>query len=80
MRRFAIVIALVVTIASVGTWQFSDYSAALWSEDDAVHITPSKIENGTLIIGTHLIYIGALTNEIYEMAYQTVGESSQDRI
>jgi hypothetical protein len=79
-RRIVIVLALIVVLASICIWQFPGIAAALWSEDDGVHISPSKIENGTLIIGTHLIYMGALTDEIYQAASESAGMSAQDRI
>jgi hypothetical protein len=79
-RRLAIVLALIVVLVGIGIWQFPSIAAALWSEDDGVHISPAKIENGTLIIGTHLIYMGALTEDLYETALDSAGESAQDRI
>lgn len=52
---------------------------ALFDQNKAVHINPSEIENGTLIIGTHLIYLHSLNGEIYEIATQSASDSAQDR-
>ena len=52
---------------------------ALFDESKAVHITPSTIEDGTLLIGTHLIYLHSLNEEIYEIAVQSASDSGQDR-
>lgn len=46
-------------------------------DTQAVHINPSEIENSTLIIGTHMIHISALTDEIYDVAMETAKESGQ---
>lgn len=46
-------------------------------DTDAVHINPDDIENSTLIIGTHLIHISVLTDELYDTAMETVKLSGQ---
>jgi hypothetical protein len=74
----AIVVAAVVIAYAVPG--LIERSSALWNDETAVHIDPSTIENGTLIIGTHLVHISALTDDIYEMAIESAGESSQSRI
>ena len=72
--------ALAVLLISAGllAWQFPKWSGAAFQEDDAVHIDPDKIEESTLIIGTHLIYLGALTDKLYETAIQSSEESGQN--
>lgn len=52
---------------------------ALFDQNKAVHIKPSEIENATLIIGTHLIYLHSLNEGIYEIAVQSASDSGQDR-
>ncbi|MDR1027894.1 MAG: hypothetical protein LBL63_00560, partial [Clostridiales Family XIII bacterium] len=81
-RRINVVIALlsVVVIVVAGNAALTEWSNAIWNEDEAVHIDPSSIENGTLIIGAHLVHISALTDEIYELAAESAGESAQDRV
>lgn len=46
-------------------------------DTEAVHINPDEIENSTLIIGTHLIHISALNDEIYDVAIKTAQVSGQ---
>lgn len=48
-----------------------------WNPDEAVHINSADIENSTLIIGTHLIHISGLTDELYEAASQSAADSRQ---
>lgn len=50
---------------------------AIWDSNKAVRIKASDIENSTLIIGTHLIHLSALTDELYEIAYQSAADSQQ---
>ena len=70
-------LALVLLIA-VGT--LTVLVQAVWNEEAAVHITPSEIENSTLAIGTHLIHLSALTNELYEIASDSADDSGQTEI
>lgn len=50
---------------------------AVFDEAKAVHIVSDSIDNATLIIGTHLIYLGSITDEIYAAAEETEAESNQ---
>ncbi len=52
-------------------------SRAVFSEEDGVHIEPGEIPNSTLIIGTHLIYLGEMSDQIYETAMQSASDSEQ---
>lgn len=76
-RIIAAVLAVLLITAGLLAWQFPKRSGAAFREDDAVHIDPDKIEESTLIIGTHLIYLGALTDKLYETAIQSSEESGQ---
>ena len=51
--------------------------SAIWDSNEAVHINASELENSTLVIGTHLIHLSALTDELYEIAYQSAADSRQ---
>ncbi|MDR2088923.1 MAG: hypothetical protein LBP73_06175, partial [Clostridiales Family XIII bacterium] len=66
----ALAIVLVLTMGAL-------FSSAVWDESSAVHIDPNAIENSTLIVGTHLIHISALTNTIYNTAQASANESGQ---
>lgn len=52
----------------------------MFSEETSVHIEPSQIENSTLVIGTHLIHLSALTDAIYDIASKSATESGQTEI
>ena len=49
-------------------------------DTEAVHINPDEIENSTLIIGTHLIHISVLNDEIYDVAIKTTQVSGQTEL
>lgn len=53
---------------------------AVFDSDKAVHINPSEIENSTLIIGSHLIHLSVINDEIYELAKKSAQDSSQGNI
>ena len=38
--------------------------SAIWDSNEAVHINALELENSTLVIGTHLIHLSALTDEL----------------
>jgi hypothetical protein len=79
-RRMALALLVVLACAvALSPWIVKNVSA-LFNPDTAVHVDPRQIENGTLAIGTHLIYLGSLTPEIYDRAEATVSESNQSRI
>lgn len=49
-------------------------------DTEAVHINPDEIETSTFIIGTHLIHLSALNNEIYDVAAKTAQVSGQTEL
>lgn len=53
---------------------------AVFNPDSAVHINASEIEDSTLIIGTHLIHLSAVNDEIYKIAKESVSASAQKEI
>ncbi|MBR4983752.1 MAG: hypothetical protein IKY94_14500 [Lachnospiraceae bacterium] len=67
----AIAVATALTIGGV------NLSYALIDETNSVHIRASEIEDATLIIGTHLIYLGSMNQQIYETAMKSAEESNQ---
>lgn len=50
---------------------------AIWDFSSAVQVDLSSIEDSTLIIGTHLIHLSAMTDELYQIAYQSATDSIQ---
>ena len=73
-------VALLLLAVLLAAGAFSVLVNAVWNEDEAVHIAPSEIENSTLAIGSHLIHLSSLTNELYEIAQDSADESGQNRI
>ena len=79
MKRKRILLSLaLVLVAAIGT--LTVLVRAVWNEEEAVHVTPSEIEDSTLAIGTHLIHLSALTDELYEIASDSAEESGQGEI
>ncbi len=74
-KRWSVVALVMVSImvTTLGT----RIANAIWDSSKAVRIKASGIENSTLIIGTHLIHLSALTDELYEIAYQSAADSQQ---
>jgi len=58
----------------------SGAAAAFWSPEQAVHVNGNEIENSTLIIGTHLIHLSALTEELYSIAQKSAEDSMQNQM
>lgn len=58
--------------------------AALESEKStavrSVHMTDSQIESATLVIGSHLIHISALTDALYQTALESANEFNQSQL
>lgn len=52
---------------------------AVFDEKTAIHINPDDIEEGTWIIGTHLIYLGAMNEELYQIAVTSASDSGQSK-
>lgn len=79
-RRWIGLTALVAVLISLMAWVVS---GAVWDETKAVQFTAAKydsIEDSTLLIGTHLIHLSALSDSIYEVAQTSAEESGQNRI
>lgn len=67
--------AVILTALSMAGSPAASY--ALMDETNAVHIDASSIENATIIIGTHLIYLGSMNDQIYEKAMESSEEANQ---
>ena len=74
MMKLAIVIAVLLAIGG------TTLSYALIDETNSVHIDAGEIEDSTLIIGSHLIYLGSMKDEIYQIAMDSAAEANQRRI
>lgn len=77
-KRTIILSILIVSLA--GLFVCPKIVKALFDEGTAVHVDASSIENSTLIIGTHLIYLYSLNDELYGIAKESASASGQDRV
>lgn len=77
--RLKMKIAIVCSVVTILFFVFCNTGvvSAIWDSNGAVHINATEIENSTLAIGTHLIHLTALTDELYETAYQSAVDSGQ---
>lgn len=73
-------LAAALAVIMLLIWQKDLISNALFDSSRAVRINPDEIENSTLIIGTHLIYLHAMNDQLYEIAKQSASDSGQDRV
>ncbi|MCI8796979.1 MAG: hypothetical protein HFG89_09025 [Dorea sp.] len=79
-KKYAIVIAAVCTAVIITSGLLRGTPVrALFDEGNAVHVDASEIENATLLIGTHLIHISAMNDEIYGIAADSASESNQQK-
>lgn len=79
-KGYAVIVAVgcIVAAGILGAFR-GTLARALFDEGDAVHVDASEIEDATLLIGTHLIHISAVNDEIYEIAVDSASESNQQR-
>ncbi len=75
MKKIQAAFALLMIVALIAVPVFN--ANALLNEAEAVHINPAEIEAGTLIIGTHLIHISALSESVYSIAGDSATTSGQ---
>lgn len=77
-RKLAVILVVGLVIATSGyTYPLAK---AVFQQEDAVHIQAESIENSTLIIGTHLIHISAMNDELYYIAVKSAESSGQNDI
>lgn len=68
-----------VLLIAVGILACQNAVRAAFDETAATHIDAASIENSTLAIGTHLIHLSSITEEIYQAAVKSAEESGQER-
>ena len=73
-------VILLVCLVIAGGQGYRMVRAQIIDETNSVHIKADEIEVSTLIVGTHLIYLGAMSDTIYETAITSQQNSSQFRI
>lgn len=74
-------LGLILILLVAALWILAgDYAArAFVDETTAVHVDPASVEDATLAVGTHLIHLSAVTDEIYRAAVESAEQSGQDR-
>ena len=70
VKMIPVLIAALVIVGSA-------LAFAMIDETNSVHIDAREIEDSTLIIGSHLIYLEAMTDQIYEIAMKSAEDSGQ---
>ncbi|MCQ2496505.1 MAG: hypothetical protein MJ131_07935 [Lachnospiraceae bacterium] len=77
----AVIIALIAGIVLTGTFfgLKNLFVQAVLDDSNAIHIQDSDIDNSTIIIGSHLIYLPAMTDAVYSIAVSSVSESNQGK-
>ena len=77
LLRKSLSVKVIVTTMLVLSFMGENTSHAMFDEASAVHIAPEEIGEATLAVGTHLIYIDAADDTIYEIAAQSAEQSGQ---
>ena len=77
-----IILILLICFAGIAALISSRIAARADEEESeevqtTVHINGDKIEVSTLIVGTHLIYLGALNEQLYTLAKNSVSDVNQ---
>lgn len=70
-------IKIIAIVAAVLTISGATLVFAVPDESNSVHIDASEIENSTLIIGSHLIYLGSMNDQVYDIAEKSAEEWNQ---
>lgn len=77
-KKLAVILgAGMVIAASVYTYPLAK---AVFQREDGVKIQAESIEDATLLIGTHLIHISAMNDELYHIAVKSAESSGQNEI
>ena len=76
-HRILIGAVALIAVVTVGIVRNHFTTDAAFNRDTAVHIKADEIEDSTLIIGTHLIHISAMTEELYNIAQDSAADSGQ---
>ncbi len=83
MKKKVVIALLALAIGGTAVFQNMDLiaEAVISSRDNgvkSVHVSDNDIENSTLVIGSYLIHIDGLTDEIYELAQDSANEFDQN--
>ncbi len=76
-KKITITIVAISIISLIVLLGNTVVNAIFNDETDATHINPAEIENSTIIVGTHLIHLSAINDEIYAIAQESASASGQ---
>ena len=82
-RKKPVAIALACMVVGVGIWQGVSYSLARFNLDRAVYFNQQQldsVEDATLLVGTHLIHISVINDQIYEVAQISQTDTGQSNL
>ncbi|WP_028234531.1 hypothetical protein [Pseudobutyrivibrio sp. MD2005] len=82
-KKKPLAIALACVVGGVGIWQGASYTLARFNLDRAVYFTQDQlnaVSDATLIVGTHLIHISVINNQIYEVAQISQSDTGQNNL
>lgn len=82
-RKKPVAIALACMVAGVGIWQGASFAVARFNLDRAVYFNQEQldgVEDATLLVGTHLIHISVINNQIYEVAEISQSDTGQNNL
>ena len=82
-RKKTVAIALACMVVGVGIWQGVSYSLARFNLDRAVYFNQQQldsVEDATLLVGTHLIHISVINDQIYEVAQISQTDTGQSNL
>ncbi len=75
-KIFIIPVCTVIIVATgVLTTFYMQNVRALINDEDTVHVSDSQIGMSSLIVGTHIMYLGAVTDELYAIAMQSAEQA-----
>lgn len=77
-QKAGIILALCAVLLSAQTLTLAAPENEKSETVRSVHVKDGEIENSTLVIGSHLIYIGALTDALYELATRSAADFDQN--
>ncbi len=78
-RILALLTALLLCAGQAGSGLTANAALENERSDEvrSVHVSDGEIEESTLAIGSHLIYLGAMTDELYETAVESEAQFNQ---
>lgn len=83
MKKNKRLLVLALVLAVLAAVLYSALAGAVWNPDEAVQFTEAQyndVEPSTFLIGTHLVHLSALTEQLYGVAQDSAEASAQETI